>query len=356
MDTSKRDDEEFVNTVMTGPTATQCVDSDVLGPPLKRARNVSDIAGTDARAKGDDIQALTNAVEILATKLTQCFGQLSDRLDAIEKNFEHKILQKVNEAIDKRLNKVTKSIDTNIDAVKKDIRQVEKTCSDAVKNLTCKYSDALKSGLAGENNNSRINNIVIRNMREERRESTDELAVKHCVEKLVRDGLKLNDVTVVEAKRKPGRGDRPGVIVVTVASKDQKIKLMKAKASLRQTREYSSVYIDNDLDRSELNAQSSLRTLIREMGRERDYLVNGYRITKRSEQYGQEQTRPLDNRYDVNRSTPNQNYSRQDNGGDNRPYRGDNRSTRGDRQFGRRPGDYSQRRFGNRGGRLDNGQ
>jgi hypothetical protein len=227
------------------------------------------------------------AIDLLTTQLTDCFSALTVRINDMEKNLEEKLLRKIDTHIDKKIDRLKLNIDKDISTVKSDMVKIEKTCSDAIENVKRSYADAIKS--RGETNDiTRDTNIVIRNLRESADERDDPSVVKHKVEKLLRDGLKLANVKIVEAKRKPGwtdrRGDRPGIIIATVETKEQKTQLMKAKIALRESRDYRSVYIENDLTVNELQTQSSLRTILRELGRERDYFVTGSRIVHRSEE------------------------------------------------------------------------
>jgi hypothetical protein len=116
-------------------------------------------------------------------------------------------------------------------------------------------------------------------LRESADERTDHMVLKRKVETLVRDGLKLAKVTSVEAKRKPDRCDRPRIVIATVETKEQKAEVMKANVTLRRD------YVESDLTINELHTQSSVRTILPELGKERDYsyIVTGNRLVHISE-------------------------------------------------------------------------
>ena len=75
-------------------------------------------------------------------------------------------------------------------------------------------------------------NIVIRNLPEGRDEN-----VINKVNGLIKDGLKLRDITVTEAARKnSGRMGRPGLIVAKCRSAEEKETIMNAKKKLPDSR------------------------------------------------------------------------------------------------------------------------
>lgn len=121
------------------------------------------------------------------------------------------------------------------------------------------------------------------NLRESKSEKIDENCeeVKRKINALIRDGMKIKDVKVKSAVRKKSRNDKPGLVIASLETPKQKQKVMKEKGKLKNSSEYHRVYINNDLPKSEQNTQSSLRTILKELGKERQYTVNGSRITPR---------------------------------------------------------------------------
>ncbi|OWF46791.1 hypothetical protein KP79_PYT01381 [Mizuhopecten yessoensis] len=99
---------------------------------------------------------------------------------------------------------------------------------------------------------------------------------------MIRDGLRLPNINILQAegKQKHRRGDKPGVVIAIIETLDQKHSVMKKKNTLKQCRDYSNVYIDNDISQSELDTQCPLQTVLREIGKQHDYKVYGNRIVK----------------------------------------------------------------------------
>ncbi|KAK3082716.1 hypothetical protein FSP39_003390 [Pinctada imbricata] len=85
--------------------------------------------------------------------------------------------------------------------------------------------------------------IVIKMLRERDGETNNPDITKGCVEAVIRDGLRLHDVKVVEVDRKKG-GRNPGVVLATIETKKQKDKILKNKSKLKHSSAYSRVYIE----------------------------------------------------------------------------------------------------------------
>jgi hypothetical protein len=122
--------------------------------------------------------------------------------------------------------------------------------------------------------------IVIKNIKLDEKESTDRNVTVNKAQCLVRDGLKLQNVKVVSAVRKTTRGSMPGIIVAEVESNDQKYDILKAKRMLKGSKNYNNVYIDNDLPADVRNTEASLRTILKELGKEKQYFARGTRLIK----------------------------------------------------------------------------
>ena len=110
-------------------------------------------------------------------------------------------------------------------------------------------------------------------------EKTDSQITTNRVSAVIRDGLRLSDVRVVEAKRKDNRGPNPGIVIASVETKEQKEKLMKNKKRLRQTRDYRKVYIEDELSHEARTHKSNMATLLRE----KDLVFANGKIQKRGQ-------------------------------------------------------------------------
>ncbi len=99
------------------------------------------------------------------------------------------------------------------ESVKKHIDPLQKRCTDQINQLQSKCED-LERKLAKCGKNEHLH-IVIHKL--DFRENEN---VKHMVDSLLNDGLKLGQVSVSNAVRKsaPQQGGRPGVVIATSKS------------------------------------------------------------------------------------------------------------------------------------------
>ena len=90
------------------------------------------------------------------------------------------------------------------------------------------------------------NDLVIRNYNTDPKEVNDPQVTLNKVKWVIRDGLKVTDVNVVKCERKTSRGNKPGVILTTLETREQKLKVLENKKKLRNTRRshFTTVYIE----------------------------------------------------------------------------------------------------------------
>ena len=125
-------------------------------------------------------------------------------------------------------------------SVKSSVQKLEKSYAEIVKNNG--------NGNGGENVD-RAKNIENRYLPVSENER-----VVNKVNDMLRDGLKIRDVTVATAVRKgSGRENRPGVVIATCKSVDDKKKIMSNKRALKDSRHYEKVYLDHDLSKEDRN-------------------------------------------------------------------------------------------------------
>ena len=84
---------------------------------------------------------------------------------------------------------------------------------------------------------------------------------------LLKDGLKLRDVTVESAERKTNVSEsKSGVIVAKLINKDDKNKVMKNKSKLMDSRKYDKVFIEHDNAKHQLVLNANIRTIAKTLG------------------------------------------------------------------------------------------
>ena len=118
--------------------------------------------------------------------------------------------------------------------------------------------------------------IVVRGLPCDRNEAAQVTYDK--VMALIRDGCKLCDIKVTQAERKFSRGKKPGPVIATIENFEQKQKLMKGKNALKNTEQYKRVNIENDYAPETRNADTNLRTILKEFGKSKQYRVAGGKV------------------------------------------------------------------------------
>ena len=82
----------------------------------------------------------------------------------------------------------------------------------------------------------------------------------------MRDGLRLSDISVDDAERKRSYTEaKPGVIVAKMKNKQEKTRVMKEKRRLKDSRQFSNVFIQHDLHPSQRSVSSNFRRIVQAM-------------------------------------------------------------------------------------------
>ncbi len=116
-------------------------------------------------------------------------------------------------------------------------------------------------------------NFVIRNLPEG---SNENIVTK--VNGLLKDGLRLRDVAVESADRKPSfRQGTPGVVVATCRTSEDHAAVFESKAKLGESPNFRHVGINRDKSKAERVYEANLRTLARTVGQGR-LQVRGNRL------------------------------------------------------------------------------
>ena len=105
-------------------------------------------------------------------------------------------------------------------------------------------------------------NIVLHNLPEGRN-------LLNQVHSLIRDGLRLN-ITVMKAERKQSSNDRkPGLVIVTCKSVEDKWRVMGAKRNLKHSQNFGSVGVDCDKSKDQRDYEASIRAIVNAIGDEK---------------------------------------------------------------------------------------
>jgi len=224
------------------------------------------------------MRLLTENVQQLSNDIRQVSVRLEQRITNLEVNFENqlteKMSKKITDIIDIKLNEKAKLVNGNtqkeLQVMKGRLDEIEKNCADIKK----EHSQSVVK------DNPTPHKIVIKNLDYDDRETENNVITLNKVQALFNDGLTINNVEVKSVCRKVNKSpiQRPGVVIVELAKQEQKHEILKKKASLRGHRSYQKVYIENDLPADTRNFQHSIRTVLRELGKENSYNLSGYRL------------------------------------------------------------------------------
>ena len=198
----------------------------------------------------------------LSADMNMMFMSVNERLDKIDSGLEKRIATKVSQILDKRVNSEMNKIRTDFESrlveFKESLRAEVSVDLDDLRNEV----QSRESTTQSTTNERDISlNIVIRNLPESHSENT-----KNKVNSLLRDGLRLSDISVQDAERKQSYTDgKPGVIVAKMKNKQEKTCVMKEKRRLKDSRQFNKVFIQHDLHPSQRSVSSNFRRIVHAM-------------------------------------------------------------------------------------------
>ena len=130
---------------------------------------------------------------------------------------------------------------------------------------------------------NRKKRIVIRNLKERENEN-----VKDRVNNII-DYLKVREVSVEAAEKITNScSSKPGIIIATFYTNEDKEQVIKAKKNLKNSARYHDVYIENDVPAHQHKLKNNLRTIVNTIGREK-LRLQGSRIVKSDEHCNSQQ-------------------------------------------------------------------
>ncbi|CAC5399360.1 unnamed protein product [Mytilus coruscus] len=127
------------------------------------------------------------------------------------------------------------------------------------------------TGVIERNESTCKNKLVIKNLKYDESEKDSNQVTINKIHELFKDGLALANIQVESVTRKESKGQYPGVVICEIKSAEDKTRIFKKKNKLKDNRKYSNVYIENDRSVETRNLQASLRTVLKEIGKEKDY-------------------------------------------------------------------------------------
>ncbi|CAC5390984.1 unnamed protein product [Mytilus coruscus] len=205
--------------------------------------------------KLDDICELKNLVVGLANSMNKFCDILTKRMGDIETNIPKQVANMIDQKVSEEMKKVREEFKTELKTVSEKVISLEQSYSDVVK------QNKMQTQVVSEDNLS----LVIKNLPETENEN-----ISCKVEDLIKDGLHVNSIQVVDVERKknnhPGKH---GIVIVKFQNKDDKQKVMEKKRELRSTRIYKDVYINNAIPNAQRLLNSNLRNIVKAIGNDK---------------------------------------------------------------------------------------
>jgi len=260
------------------------------------------------------VSVVESAIQKLSADMHMMFSALDERLGKLESGIEQRIANKVAQLLDKRVNsemsKVRKDVDARLETFKESLKD-EVTADIAeintkLQNLSTAQTYAAAASGPTPPQPDRSLNVVIRGL-----PSTNNERVIEKVNVLIKDGLRVNDVSCVSAERKQAYNDsKPGVVIASFTCHDDKRKVLSSKRELKNSRQYNTVYIDHDLSVPDRIMNNNFRTILSAL-RDQNLTVRGTRVVHVGRGNDSERYR------DTSRND-NRNYTRASDRGNNR--------------------------------------
>ncbi|VDH95631.1 Hypothetical predicted protein [Mytilus galloprovincialis] len=179
-------------------------------------------------------------------------------------NTINKDVNKVKDDFKAQMNTVNKWIDGIVNKLKSDIKSIHTEVSDKVRTYLISTQAAITQPI------QRDTKFVVKFLPETDAEKTDSELTKNHVPAIIRDGLRLHDVRVVEATKIESKGSRPGLVIASVENEEQKVKLMKTLNGIGREKDF--VVVNGKIQKRANNTR----------GRKYDN-VNGQRRPEREE-------------------------------------------------------------------------
>ena len=229
---------------------------------------------------------LTDTVmKVVHEEIDSVKKDFNSRMDGLSHKLEHKLESKLVQFVETQIEQKVSSVS---DELKQRIGVSD--LQNEMASLKSTYASVTKSGASVSESSSEAvieRNVIIRNLACDPREESDKAVALNKVNKLLRDGLKLKTVKITKCERKPSKSKKPGVIVATIDTVDQKQEIMKVKNILKKTTDFKDVYLENDRAFSTRVNESNMFTVLKELGKANEYFVSGSgRILKKTGKSG----------------------------------------------------------------------
>jgi hypothetical protein len=238
----------------------------------------------------------------LSADINMQFCAMNERMDKLESGLEQRISNKVAQLLDKRVNsemtKISRKVEADIVSLREDLKA---DLADELSEMNCKIQNISSGGNSVLVQPDLSLNVVIKDLSESPNENT-----KSKVNSLIRTGLKIADVSCVKAERKKSSNvNKPGLIIATFSSHEDKRKVMANKTSLLSSGQFKDVYISHDQTHAERTMANNFRVILGSL-KQHGLVLRGSRIVRKDDVRSRNQR----NERDCDRRSPRGNDRR----------------------------------------------
>ena len=220
---------------------------------------------------GEHVSALISdkAVAQIMQSLGEMEKRMHSKMESLIKEIEEKINKKFNELEEKlsqNMEACTKLVNEKCNAVRTELTAQHSELENRMQAIDDRLLAVEEHGAHGINEDSL--KIVIKNL--PARENED---IVQCVNTLVSEGIKIENVTVVDAKRNPGfRENHPGIVIANCRSKQDKELLMASKSNLRKNAQFKNVHVEHFKSYEQRRLDANLYAIVNAVGHNKLYM------------------------------------------------------------------------------------
>ena len=232
---------------------------------------------TDADVHVDSDPSVKQLIAKLSADMHMLCSPINERMD--KSRLEQKISAKVAQLLDKRVNtelsRIKKEVNDKLDSFKETFRD---EINDMLVDITSKVNELRNLPTAPvQLDKNRSLNVAIRDLPESVNEN-----LNNKINSLIREGLDIRDVSVSSTERKLSRvQSKPGVVIATFKSAEDKRKIMSKKSKLKNSRRCERVFIQHDQTHEQRLLNSNFRAVIGALNRESSkFALRGTRLVR----------------------------------------------------------------------------
>ena len=237
-----------------------------------------------SKTNNEKFEVMKNEMKNEIEKIRNDFNK---RIEGLEKKVETKVSKTLDKNIDDKVKVLKNNIDKEMEKIKssndkivKSVKKVEETALPTLKEELGDEMDELNRRMKnleekvgsnrkeeeGCSQSDKLKRCIIVKQLEERENEN----INDRVNSLIYNGLKLDNIKVESATRKPTKSDtKPGIMVAVCKSMKDKDSIMQRKRDLKRSRRYENVYIEHHMPPEQRRLNSNLRTIVNTIGNDR---------------------------------------------------------------------------------------